>query len=63
MQTFNVYSVDYARREKIPIGSIVERRKKNRPENYLGLLKIARKAFASCPEEAFHVVLEKKALG
>lgn len=62
MSVFTVYFVDYAKQEKIPIGNVVERRQKNRPDNFLGLLKIARKTFAFRPGEAFHVVLEKNVL-
>ena len=62
MQTFTVYIVDYLKREKLPIGKVIERRKKNRPNNLLGLLTIARKNFAIRPEEAFNVVLEKNVL-
>ena len=62
MLTFTVFFVDYVKREKIPIGKVVERRKKNRPNNLLGLLKIARKTFAFRPEDAFRVVLDKKVL-
>ncbi len=62
MQAFTVYFVDYAKREKFPIGKVFERRKKHRPNNFLGLLKLARKTFAFHPDEAFQVVLEKSAI-
>jgi len=62
MQTFTVYIVDYLKREKLPIGKVIERREKNRPNNLLGLLTVARKNFAIRPEEAFNVVLEKNVL-
>ena len=62
MQTFTVYIVDYLKREKLPIGKVVERREKNRPNNLLGLLTVARKNFAIRPEDAFNVVLEKNVL-
>jgi hypothetical protein len=62
MRTFTVFLVDYVKREKIPIGEVVERRERNRPNSFLGLLKIAREAFAFPPEKAFRVVLGKNAL-
>ena len=62
MEAFTVYLVDYVRHEMIPIGTIVERRGKTRPENLLGLLKLARRKFSRTPQEAFQVVLERKAL-
>ena len=62
MYSYKVYSVNYLDREKTPIGRVLERRNKYRPNNLLGLLKIARKAFVDNPEKAFHVVLEKRVL-
>jgi hypothetical protein len=62
MYGYTVYSVNYVEREKSPIGSVIERRYKYRPDNLLGLLKVARKAFAGNPEKAFKVVLEKNVL-
>lgn len=62
MHGYIVYSVNYVEREKTPIGGVIERRNKYRPDNLLGLLKVARKAFAGNPEKAFKVVLEKNVL-
>jgi hypothetical protein len=62
MAAFTVYLVDYLKREKIPIGEVVERRKKLRPGSFLGLLKIARETFSDHPALAYRVVLEKNAL-
>lgn len=62
MQAFTVYLIDYVKQEKTPIGLVVERRKKNRPDNLLGLLKMARKSFAVSPQEAFQIVLERNVL-
>ena len=63
MHTFNVYRVDYVKRERISIGTVVERREKKRPGNLVGLLSVARKAFAlTTPQSAFQIVLEKNVL-
>jgi hypothetical protein len=62
MQTVTVYRVDYVHKLKIPIGTVEERRKKDRPENLLGLLRIARRIFSSTPQEAFQIALDKKYL-
>lgn len=62
MHTFNVYRVDYVKRERISLGTVVERREKKRPGNLLGLLRVARKAFALTPQSAFQIVLEKNVL-
>ena len=62
MYSYIVYSMNYVEREKTPIGRVLERRNKYRPNNLLGLLKVARKAFAGNPEKAYKVVLEKNVL-
>jgi hypothetical protein len=62
MQVVIVYRVDYVKKVKIPIGMVKERRKKDRPENLLGLLRIARMTFSSTPQEAFQIALDKKYL-
>jgi len=62
LQVVIVYRVDYVKKVKIPIGTVEERRKKDRPENLLGLLRIARRIFSSTPQEAFQIALDKKYL-
>jgi len=57
MENVTVYRVDYVRKSKVPIGQVVERRAKERGGNFFGLLRMARKTFASSPEEAFHIAL------
>jgi len=62
MYIYAVYSVNYVEREKTPIGRVIERRNNYRKNNLLGLLTVARKAFAGNPEKAYKVVLEKDVL-
>jgi hypothetical protein len=57
VENVTVYRVDYVRKSKIPIGQVVERRAKERGGNLFGLLRMARKTFASTPEEAFHIAV------
>jgi len=57
VKTVTVYHVDYVKQKKIPIGAVVERRKKDRPENLAGLLRIAREKYSSTPQEAFQTAL------
>jgi hypothetical protein len=59
MHTVTVFRVDYVRKLKSPIGTVEERREKDRPGNLTGLLRIARKAFSSTPQEAFQTALDK----
>jgi hypothetical protein len=58
MKNITVYRVDYVRKMKVPIGSVVERREKERGDNIIGLLRKARKSFSSSPEEAFHIAID-----
>ena len=59
MKTTTVYRVCYVKKSKIPIGVVEERRRKERGNNLIGLLRIARKTYSSSPEEAFHIVVDK----
>ena len=59
MKDITVYLVNYVQKMKTPIGSIVERREADRGDNLIGLLKQARKQYASTPDTAFQVCLEK----
>lgn len=59
MRNIIVYRVDYVRKTKVPIGWVVERRDRERGDNLIGLLRLARKAFASSPEEALRIAVER----
>ena len=63
MKNITVYRVDYVRKMKIPIGSVVERREKERGDNIIGLLRMARRSFASSGEEAFHISIDTSGAG
>ncbi|GAB4370690.1 MAG: hypothetical protein Kow00128_17900 [Deltaproteobacteria bacterium] len=54
-----VYRVDYVRKTKVPIGRVVERRKTERGDNLIGLLRLARKTFSAGPQEAIQIVVER----
>lgn len=57
MKSVKVYRVDYVRKTKKPIGVIEERRSSDRPDNEIGLLRLARKKFAASADEAFRIFL------
>ena len=63
MRMITVYRVDYARKSKVPIGWVKERRKKERGDNLLGLLRLARKTFALSLEDALHIAVDGKEAG
>ncbi|MGE5753534.1 MAG: hypothetical protein ACM319_07830 [Deltaproteobacteria bacterium] len=58
MKPVSVYRVDYVRKTKVRIGTVMERREKDRGDNIVGLLHLARKFFADSPEEAFLTALD-----
>lgn len=45
-----IYRVDGGAKKDIPVGTIVERRKIERGDNLIGLMRVAKKAFASSPD-------------
>jgi len=58
MKPISVYRVDYVKKTKVRIGMVVERRRSERGDNLTGLLFLARKTFASSPQEAFLTALD-----
>lgn len=63
MRNVTVYRVDYVRKMKVPIGLVVERRVKERGDNIIGLLRLARKAFSTSTEEALHIAVDPSGAG
>ncbi len=63
MRTITVYRVDYVKKSKVPIGWVKERRKKDRGDNLVGLLRLARKTFAVSLEDALHIAVDGKEAG
>ena len=60
MRAVTVYRVDYVQKTRVPIGWVMERRRTVRSDNYLGLLRLARKVFALSPEDAFSIAIDGK---
>jgi hypothetical protein len=58
MRRITVYRVDYVRKLKVPIGWVIERRKKDRGNNFIDLLRLARKTFTSSSEDALHIAID-----
>ena len=57
MATFTVYSVDKARERKVQVGTLVERRRTDRGDNIVGLLKLAASRFKVSPGQKIQVKL------
>jgi len=60
MNSVTVYQVDYARKTRVPIGKVKERRRKERGDNLIGLHRLARKAYSATPEEALYIAVDGK---
>jgi len=55
MATFTVYTVDKARERKVQVGTLVERRRTDRGDNIVGLLKLAASRFKLSPGQKIQV--------
>ncbi len=58
MRAVTVYRVDYIRKTKIPVGWVLERRKKDRGYNHRGLLRMAREMYSSPMEEGSYITID-----
>ena len=58
MRAVTVYRVDYGRKTKVPIGTVLEKRKTERAHNYHDLLRLARRLFALDTADALHIVID-----
>ncbi len=59
MKQVTVYRVDYVKKTRVPIGHVVERRTKERGDNLVGLLRLARKRYGSSPQDAFQIAVDR----
>lgn len=59
MKNVTVFRVDYVRKTKVPIGRVVERRNKERGDNLIGLLQLARRSFSASAQEAFQIAVDR----
>jgi len=60
MRAVTVYRVDYVEKTKVPIGWVMERRRAARSTNYLGLLRLARRLYASSVQDGFYIAIDRK---
>jgi hypothetical protein len=58
MRAVTVYRWDDDRKTKDPVGVVFEMRKTERANNYLDLLRLARKHFAANRADAVHIIIE-----
>jgi len=55
MTTFTVYRIDKVRERKLPVGTLLERRRTERGNNIAGLLKLAAHRFKSSSGQKIQV--------
>lgn len=58
MQSVTVYRIDYVKKTRVPIGTVVERRKKDRGDSLLGLLRVARQAYSTSPQDNIQIAID-----
>lgn len=58
MKSVTVYRIDYVKKTRVPIGTVVERRKKDRGNSLLGLLRVARQAYSSSPQDSIQIAID-----
>lgn len=58
MKSITVYRIDYVKKTRVPIGTVVERRKKDRGDNLLGLLRVARKTYSSSVQDSIQIAID-----
>ena len=58
MKSVTVYKVDYVKKTRVPIGTVVERRRKDRGDGLLSLLRVARKQFAASAQDSLQIAID-----
>ena len=58
MREVTVYRWDNVRNTKDPIGVVIEKRKTERGNNYLDLLRLARRRFSVQAGDAVHIIID-----
>ncbi len=59
MKQVTVYRVDYVKKTRVPIGYVIERRARERGDNLVGLLRLARKTYCRSPQDALHIAVDR----
>jgi len=57
MQTVMVYRLDNETKAKVPLGVLIDRRKSDRGDNVIGMLRMARKEFAETERESANIFI------
>lgn len=58
MRPVTVYRVDYVRKTRVPIGRVVERRRRERGDNLLALVRLARSIYGTGDEDSLYIAVD-----
>ncbi len=58
MKSVTVYRIDHVSKTRVPIGTVVERRKKDRGDDLVGLLRVARKTYSSSALDSIQIAVD-----
>lgn len=59
MKEVTVYRVDYLKKTRVPIGVVTERRERERKNNLLDLLRLARRRFARDVADFLSIAIDR----
>jgi hypothetical protein len=54
---YTVYRIDFLNKRKVPIGTLVERREKERNNNKADMLRLAQNLYAESSIEKLHIIV------
>ena len=57
VKTYTVYRIDFWNRKKVPIGTLTERRVKERRNNKADILQLAQMLYAESSIEKLHIIV------
>jgi hypothetical protein len=60
VKTYTVYRIDFLNNKKVPIGTLVERREKERKNNEVGILRLAQKLYGESSIDKLHIIVSPK---
>ena len=56
-KTYTVYRLDFLNNKKVPIGTLIERRQKERRNNGDGMLRLAQDLYAESSFDKLHIIV------
>jgi hypothetical protein len=60
VKTYTVYRIDFLNKKKVPIGTLTERREKERNHNEAGILHLAQKLYGESSIDKLHIIVNRE---